>query len=214
MESTLTDDRFHDFDCDCPPEDKNFTHRMFYLQLPVALLIIVERGSDSTVPYCPVTVNRTLALYNMLPGQYHGNACVYHLASVLVHHGNTSRFGHNNCVIFNDLGDGLKFDDDNQFPVSQEKYINGKECKENCRMLLYINSVALQNERRITNLPWECEIMSHHFINVEKILFGLESPPNEVNLPTQLFRTIIGNEHLHRDAIAAFLQHLCCQKKR
>ena len=52
--------------------------------------------------------------------------------SVLVHHGNTSRFGHYNCVIFNDLGKGLKFDDDNQFPVSQEKYINGKGIKENC----------------------------------------------------------------------------------
>ena len=84
LESTITDDRFHDFDCDCPPENENFLQRMFYLQLPVALLIIIERGSDmdSTVSHCPVTVIGTLSLYNMMLGKYHRNACVYRL----VHH--------------------------------------------------------------------------------------------------------------------------------
>ena len=41
LKSTVTDDRFHDFDCDCPSEDESFTQRMFYLQLAVARLIII-----------------------------------------------------------------------------------------------------------------------------------------------------------------------------
>ena len=35
-ESSFVKDRFHDFSCDCEPEDAHLTHRMFYLQLPVA----------------------------------------------------------------------------------------------------------------------------------------------------------------------------------
>ena len=210
LESSFVKDRFHDFSCDCEPEDAHLTHRMFYLQLPVALLIMVERGNgvDNTVLHCPVKINETLFLSNMLPGQYNKDACVYRLAAVLVHHGKSSTFGHYNCAIFNDLGEGLKFDDSKQVPVSLEKYINGRECKENCRMLVYINSVALRNATPTTNTPWESEMSHVDNKNVERILFGFENSPNEVNLPVESYRTIACNENLHGDVISTFLQHL------
>ena len=85
-ESSIVKDRFHDFSCDCKPEDAHLTHIIFYLQLPVALLIMVESANSlkNAVLKCPVIINETLFLSNMMLGQYNKDACLYRFAAVCI----------------------------------------------------------------------------------------------------------------------------------
>ena len=51
-----------------------------------------------------------------------------------------------------------------------------------------------------TPFPWR---------NIERILFGFENSPNEINLPVESYQqTITCKENLHSDVIFTFLQHL------
>ena len=143
----INGDLFNSFNCKCKSSDeKNHQSRSYLLQIPTVLLIMTDRVGfqhDELVKI-PLTMNETLYLDMLIPAKHAGITAMYRLAAAVVHHGRTRLSGHYNCTIFNDMGEGLKFDDCNQIPVSKEKYINGSTCRENCRMLVYVNIEALQ----------------------------------------------------------------------
>ena len=199
---------FNTFSCECPTNQLQLETRTYFLTLPVALLLLIERGSnDQTVIHTPVTVNEKLNLKNLLPGKFSGDSGPYRLAAALSHHGKTINCGHYSCTIFDGYGQGIKFDDSKQIPVLTNRFLQRRECKENCRLLVYINDNALQQEVSKSTLPWEASLNLLSIDHLEDVFLGLMPVPN-ANLPLESLKSIIGNGNIHADVIHAFLRYL------
>ena len=112
-----------------------------------------------------------------MPGKYSADLASYRLAAVAIHHGQTTESGHYNCVIFDQYGQGIKFDDDTQTPVSLDRYISSRECTRNSRLLVYINTYSLIPEPLNVRPPWETQINPGDIVDVEAIWFGLAGNP-------------------------------------
>ena len=208
-DTCMNGDIFNSFACKCAKEHRTWEGKTYFVRLPVAFIISINRVRERGVlVHTPLQVNETLFLDHMLPGRRTKESAVYRLAAVVAHNGQSSEAGHYTSVLFNDHGEGIEFNDINQQPVLLENYIGSTQCKENCRMLVYINVMALTPDDGRPCSPWRTEMQPCDIFTVERWWFGIAGDKTETDIPLELFRSVMGNHHLHSDIIMTFLSYI------
>eukprot|EP00112_Aurelia_sp_Birch-Aquarium-sp1_P018401 Seg4386.4 transcript_id=Seg4386.4/GoldUCD/mRNA.D3Y31 product="Ubiquitin carboxyl-terminal hydrolase 17-like protein A" protein_id=Seg4386.4/GoldUCD/D3Y31 len=183
----------------------------YFLHLPTILFVLTDRVSHDAgqlINHNPIVINETLFLEDILAGKSTVPRATYRLAAVLLHQGRHSTSGHYNCVILSENGECIFFNDTNQYGMTVEKILKSKKCKQNSRLLVYINDMALQRQNELDNSPWHTHLNKVDAMQLEGIWFGRLSYVGGTTDELTTFRSLLGFQYLNGDIINGFLNWL------
>ncbi len=145
-------------------------------------MVLIDRvDEENSIDRTPVTVNRSLNLDNTLASESNVSSAKYLLSAVAIHNGFKSNSGHYDCVIFNDCGEGIRFDDTDQYANSLNSFMSSKNCRNNCCwcMLMKVYCWRACQEHG----PLQNELLAGDVFTWKEVWCGFRETPNPVNLP-------------------------------